>query len=77
MSEMKIGFELKTIQVALNKIMPVRQIKNPQKSVDRYKMILASIKEVGLVEPLIVYPPKGLARDVRAAGRAPATSRTH
>ncbi len=59
MSEMKIGFELKTIQVALNKIMPVRQIKNPQKSVDRYKMILASIKEVGLVEPLIVYPQKG------------------
>ncbi|MEQ2005275.1 MAG: plasmid partitioning protein RepB C-terminal domain-containing protein [Limisphaerales bacterium] len=58
MSEMKIGFELKTIQVALDKIMPVKQIKNPQKSVDRYKMILASIKEVGLVEPLIVYPQK-------------------
>lgn len=55
---MKIGFELKTIQVPLACILPVRKIKNPEKCVHRYKTILASLKEVGLVEPLMVHPQK-------------------
>ena len=55
---MKIGFELKTIQVPLACILPVRKFKNPEKSVHRYKTILASLKEVGLVEPLVVHPQK-------------------
>ena len=58
MSEMKIGFEMRKIRLALENISPMRQIKDPQKSVHRYKTILASIKEVGLVEPLVVYPQK-------------------
>jgi hypothetical protein len=58
MNEMKIGFEMRTIQLPLENISPMRQIKDPQKSVPRYKTILASIKEVGLVEPLVVYPLK-------------------
>lgn len=58
MSEMKIGFEMRTIRLALENISPMRQIKDLHKSIPRYKTILASIKEVGLVEPLVVYPQK-------------------
>lgn len=61
MSEAKVGFEMKKIRMQLAAILPVRQIKDPQKNISRFKVILASIKEVGLVEPLIVYPHKGNA----------------
>ena len=59
MSEMKVGFEMRRVRLALADILPVRQIKDPQKNIDRYRRIRSSIKEAGLVEPLIVYPQKG------------------
>ena len=58
MSEMKIGFEMRKIRLPLENILPMRQIKAEEKDTYRYKTILASIKEVGLVEPLVVYPQK-------------------
>jgi hypothetical protein len=59
MSEMKIGFEMRKIRLALEDILPMRLIKDLEKKTHRYKMILASIPDVGLVEPLVVYPQKG------------------
>ncbi|MEO6847433.1 MAG: plasmid partitioning protein RepB C-terminal domain-containing protein [Chthoniobacterales bacterium] len=56
----KYCFELERIQVALENILPTRFIKNPQVYTSRYGSILSSIKEVGLIEPLIVYPAKNL-----------------
>ena len=58
MSDPKIGFEMRKIRLPLENILPVRQMKDPQKRVDRYKTILVSLKEVGLVEPLVVHPQK-------------------
>jgi ParB-like chromosome segregation protein Spo0J len=58
MNEMRIGFEMRKIRLALEDISPMRQIKDLHKGIMRYKKILASIKEVGLVEPLVVYPQK-------------------
>ena len=58
MNEMRIGFEMRKIRLALENISPLRQIKYLDKGIMRYKKILASIKEVGLVEPLVVYPQK-------------------
>jgi hypothetical protein len=55
---MKIGFELRKIRLALEDILPMRQLKAPEKNIHRYKTIMASIKVVGLVEPLVVYPQK-------------------
>jgi len=40
-------------------ILPVRQMKESQKKTTRYQMIVTSLKEIGLVEPLVVYPQKG------------------
>ena len=59
MSEMKIGFEMRRVQIALADILPVRHVKDPQDNIKRYRTIRASIKEVGLIEPLVVYPQKG------------------
>ena len=59
MSTPNYGFDLERITLPLSMILPVRQLKDPEKSVVRYKTILASIKEVGIIEPLMVYPQKG------------------
>ena len=57
MSEIKLGFEMRRIRLALADIIPVRQLKDPH-NIKRYRTIRASIKEVGLIEPLIVHPHK-------------------
>jgi hypothetical protein len=58
MSAPKIGFDLKKIRLPLEVILPVRKIRNPHKTIRRYETIVASIKEVGLVEPLMIFPQK-------------------
>lgn len=55
----KIGFQMRIIRLALEDILPVRQIDDAQKKANRYEIILASIKTEGLVEPLVVFPQKG------------------
>jgi ParB/RepB/Spo0J family partition protein len=59
MSNAKIGFAMKKIRLLLENILPVRQITEAQKKANRYETILASLKAVGLVEPLVVFPQKG------------------
>jgi ParB-like chromosome segregation protein Spo0J len=58
MSEMKLGFEMQKIRLPLDVLLPVRQIKDPEKIV-RYGSILKSIPLVGVLEPLSVFPLKG------------------
>jgi hypothetical protein len=59
MSEPKIGFEMRKFPVALADILPLRKVEGAEKTMHRYKTILTSIREVGLVEPLVVHPQKG------------------
>jgi len=59
MTDAKVGFEMQKVRLSLTVILPVRQLKDPQKHICRYQTILASIKEVGLVEPLVVHPQNG------------------
>ena len=61
MSDMKIGFEMRRVRIPLADILPVRQVKDPQSNIKRYRTIRDSIKVVGLIEPLSVYPQKGAA----------------
>jgi hypothetical protein len=61
MSDIKVGFEMRKIRLSLGAILPVRQVKDPQKNIRRYQTIRTSIKEVGLVEPLVVHPHKDTA----------------
>jgi hypothetical protein len=55
MSRSKLGFEMRKIRVPLDSILPLRQIKN-RGAIGRYPIIQSSIKEVGLVEPLMIHP---------------------
>lgn len=50
------AFERQTMVVPLDRIMPIRPI--PEQAVGKYHVILASIREIGLVEPLVVHPQK-------------------
>ncbi len=59
MSDPKLGFEMRKVRLSLAVVLPMRQMKQAQKNIRRYQTILASIKEVGVVEPLIVHPQKG------------------
>src|SRR5262245_336231 len=59
MNGANIGFELRKIRVPLSAILPLRQIKDPQKHIHRYQAIRDSISQVGLIELLSVYPLKG------------------
>jgi hypothetical protein len=58
MSEPKIAFELRKIQLPLDDILPMRLVKEVDKQTYRFKAILGSIPDMGLVEPLVVYPQK-------------------
>jgi len=55
--EVKIGFELQKIQLPLDDLLPLRQIKEPHR-ITRYQAIFVSVQEVGLIEPLMVFPQK-------------------
>lgn len=59
MSGPKVGFEMRRVRLPLTSILPLRQIKNPSANIRRYRSILTSIREVGLVEPLVVHPQPG------------------
>lgn len=59
MNKPKVGFEFERIKIPLSKLLPVRHLAAPEKKVTRYRSILSSIREVGIIEPLMVYPQKG------------------
>lgn len=58
MSTPLLGFELEQITLALESILPSRPFDAAGKRIRRYQTILASVKEIGLVEPLMVYRRK-------------------
>ena len=59
-SKITIGFEDKVVKLPLDSILPIRQIKGHDYGFGKYKAIIASIQAIGIVEPLVVYPNKGV-----------------
>lgn len=57
-SKVTIGFERNIVEIPLNAILPIREVKGYDHSFGKYKAIVASIQTIGIVEPLIVYPNK-------------------
>ena len=57
--KVRIGFQNKAVMLPLNKILPIRQIKPTDLEFGKYNAVLASIREIGLVEPLVVHPQSG------------------
>ena len=54
----KLAFEMRKRDVELTKLLPTKLVKDPH-NLERYKAVVDSIPEIGLIEPLMVYPQKG------------------
>jgi ParB-like chromosome segregation protein Spo0J len=59
MNKDAIAFEMRRVTLPVEKILPVRMIKDSEKKGLRQDTILTTIREAGLIEPLMVYPQKG------------------
>ena len=57
----KLAFDPTPIILPLDRILPVRHLKDGEKSRGRFRTIVASIRAVGLLEPLMVHRQKGVA----------------
>ena len=55
----RAAFELVGVTLPLTAIHPIRQVKSVDSAFGKYRAMLASIREVGVIEPLIVFPQKG------------------
>ncbi len=58
MRKVSIAFEPQGIMLPLAQLLPLRRLSPSVRGSEKYKCIMASIKEVGLIEPLIVFPQK-------------------
>lgn len=59
----RAAFDLVGLTLPLTAIHPIRQIKPTDFAWGKYRAMLASIREVGVIEPLMIHPQKG-ARDI-------------
>jgi len=57
MDRVQIGFEGQAIEVAIDKLLPTRSVKPEFRKTRKFAQIRSSIREIGLIEPLIVTPP--------------------
>jgi ParB-like chromosome segregation protein Spo0J len=57
--KVRAAFDLGGITVLLSAIHPIRQVKPTDHAFGKYRAVLASIREVGLIEPLMVFPQRG------------------
>jgi ParB-like chromosome segregation protein Spo0J len=56
----RAAFDLVGVTLPLNAIHPIRQVKPTDFAWGKYRAIVASIREVGVIEPLVVHPQKGM-----------------
>lgn len=59
MKNVKTAFALEAIELGVDKIRPVRVVRPEVKASDTFARIVSSIRELGLIEPLVVFPQKG------------------
>jgi hypothetical protein len=64
MSEVKQAFESRVISVPLERILPSRKVDQLITGSKKYASILSSIRELGVVEPLVVHPKPLIAGGV-------------
>src|ERR1700719_3237212 len=57
----RLAFESKGVTVAITDILPVKQLKPTLKTSATYQQVLSSVREVGIIEPLVVFPHDGTA----------------
>lgn len=61
--EIKVGFDKKTIDLKIGQIVPIKPVIPAARKSSKFQKILASIREVGIIEPLVV------SRDAQTRGK--------
>jgi hypothetical protein len=56
---LKSAFRLKRVRLAIELLSPSRSIEARERNHEKYRQIAASIRAVGVIEPLVVFPLKG------------------
>ncbi len=59
-SPIHAAFDFGGVTVPISSIQPIRQIKSADGAFGKYRAILASIREVGVIEPPIIFPQKNV-----------------
>src|ERR1017187_9637918 len=57
--QVRVGFNPRGVTIPIANILPVKQLKPIVKTSQKYHQILSSVREVGIIEPLIVFPQNG------------------
>lgn len=58
-SNLKAAFEFEGVTLSLDKLLPTRSLGDNLKTTAKQRALVASVREVGIVEPLSVFPTKG------------------
>ena len=59
MNKPMVGFKFERLTIPISRLLPVRHLSDPDKKITRYRSIVSSIPEVGVIEPLMVFPQSG------------------
>lgn len=59
--KVKVSFDQQLLRLKLAQLLPTRQIKPTTKKSAKYGQILSSVREVGVIEPIVVFPAQGSA----------------
>ena len=65
MTKVRCAFEDQTLELALDCLMPTKKLGRDVRKTPKYKAVLASTREVGVIEPLAVFPESGADADGR------------
>jgi ParB-like chromosome segregation protein Spo0J len=57
--QVRVGFDPRGVAIPIGSILPVKQLKLIVKVSQKYQQILSSVRELGIIEPLIVFPQNG------------------
>lgn len=63
MKTLRAAFEFGGKTLPVSAIHPIRQVRPTDAAWGKYAAVLASIREVGVIEPLMVYPQKGSTKE--------------
>jgi hypothetical protein len=57
--QVSLAFDPQGVMVSVAAILPLKHLKFPMKSSYKYQQVLSSVSEIGLIEPLIIFPQDG------------------
>jgi len=57
--QVQMGFDPNGLMVPIANILPLKQLRPGMKATQKYQQVLSSVREVGIIEPLIVFPQNG------------------